>query len=753
MNNSPKNQDKKTRLFISYSRQDKTRVEALHNALSGDDELEVYLDTHDIEAGVEWKSRLEDFIRSADSILFFISPNSASSEICQWEMELAGQLNKRIVPVVIKDVANETIPDAVTKLNYVFCRKKAEFEPALVSIGQALEIDIDWIREHTRIADLAYRWEQTRNLGAQPLRGKDLEAAERWLANQPKEAPSPTEIQRRYIYESRRAATKRQRLTVTGSIAAVLIVGVLAIFAWVQRNAAIESEILAIENEKIALIEKKKAKDALDQATLTANKIVFGISDRFSRRNLSSEFHIELLEKAIDLQSTLNDMTENYSKEVLNSQSATLLKLLRIFSDNNQQFSKYESVFNDVSKKLENIDEKESLWIRRRAVYLMLLAGRFSDIGDAKKAEEYYLASLAKIRSSIEYDADDPRWMGDASLISASASAFFASIDARSDALTHSESAIQFAKLAIGINDSNTYQSYLSSAYDQHAKSLLLFGKTDEATKYLEYSVEASRIANTDGSNDVISLNSYAVSLANLGTQLLIQGNNRKSEKYFTKALEKYTMLSDITGSLHHIYNRASVASKLGSNQSELGMTEKSIESFSTMDEALRPLARYETSPNKLVGFATFYRVAGNDLSQLGEMTHAQTHYQSELKIRERIHLFDPSFENARQINLTHYNSYEKLSPTKNMCDHAIAYLKLVISTLKTDTNYDSDTARNDVEFVLSLIEKFNPTKIDLLSKQCPISKKLAIANLLDVSENMKGMQKIRNFFGALGKH
>ena len=284
--------DSKTKLFISYSRKDKLRVDQLHDALSGDDELDVFLDTHDIAAAEEWRSRLEDLIRSADTILFALSPNSIASEICQWELELAERLNKRIVPIVVKPVADKNVPPELSKLNYIFFRKKSEFQPALESIGQALKIDIDWIREHTRLADMAYRWDRANKLGAQPLRGKELEAAEQWLASQPKQAPSPTVIQRRYIYESRKTATKRQRIMVTGSIAAVLIVGVLSIFAWVQRNAAVEGE--------------RKAEAALSNAIDTANSLTIDIAKEFQDATVPASTIKKILDKSLELNKKLS---------------------------------------------------------------------------------------------------------------------------------------------------------------------------------------------------------------------------------------------------------------------------------------------------------------------------------------------------------------------------------------------------------------------------------------------------------------
>jgi len=87
----------KVEVFISYSRQDEAKVDEIYQTLSNDDDLKVYLDKHDVESAVEWQPRLEDFIRAADTIIFVISPNSISSDICQWEMELGSGLIKSTI--------------------------------------------------------------------------------------------------------------------------------------------------------------------------------------------------------------------------------------------------------------------------------------------------------------------------------------------------------------------------------------------------------------------------------------------------------------------------------------------------------------------------------------------------------------------------------------------------------------------------------------------------------------------------------
>lgn len=278
----------KIKVFISYSRQDKGQIDQLYQALLGDDELEVFLDEHDIAAAENWKTRLETLIRSADTVIFATSPASAASDICRWEVEQAVALNKRILPVILEDVPNGTVPDEIARLNYIFLRNEAEFKPALISIGEALKIDIDWVREHTRLAELAHRWDLATQLGAQPLRGKELDGAEQWLSDQPKDAPPPTEQQRRYIYQSRKAATRRQRVLVSASLAALLVVGVLGIFAWFQREAAIAGQ--------------QAAQDTLQDVTTTANILVRDLASDDVRPDVPTASYESVLTKAIELQ-------------------------------------------------------------------------------------------------------------------------------------------------------------------------------------------------------------------------------------------------------------------------------------------------------------------------------------------------------------------------------------------------------------------------------------------------------------------
>src|SRR2546426_822077 len=87
----------KLRVFISYSRDDLEFADQLDAALNACG-FDCVIDRHGISGGEEWKRRLGNLIREADTVVFVLSPTSAGSETCIWEAEEATRLGKRILP-------------------------------------------------------------------------------------------------------------------------------------------------------------------------------------------------------------------------------------------------------------------------------------------------------------------------------------------------------------------------------------------------------------------------------------------------------------------------------------------------------------------------------------------------------------------------------------------------------------------------------------------------------------------------------
>ncbi len=103
------------------------------------------------------------------------------------------------------------VPERLRRLNYIFFREGQSFARALAELATALRQDVEWIREHTRLSEVAARWQaRTRAGGAADdllLRGDDLTDATAWAARRKENAPEITALQRSYLAASESYAT------------------------------------------------------------------------------------------------------------------------------------------------------------------------------------------------------------------------------------------------------------------------------------------------------------------------------------------------------------------------------------------------------------------------------------------------------------------------------------------------------------------------------------------------------------------
>ncbi len=111
--------DDEAKVFLSYSRKDRERAQRIADVLR-ERHFGVFKDTDDILPTEEWKERLEQLIAEADTVVFLLSPQSAESEVCAWEVEHAATLNKRIAPIVIEETDSKYIPPMLARLNFIF---------------------------------------------------------------------------------------------------------------------------------------------------------------------------------------------------------------------------------------------------------------------------------------------------------------------------------------------------------------------------------------------------------------------------------------------------------------------------------------------------------------------------------------------------------------------------------------------------------------------------------------------------------
>jgi len=233
-------------LFISYSRKDKDFVRRLDESLKSRGR-EAWVDWEDIRPTEDFMQAIYGAIEGVDTFVFVLTPDSVDSVVCGREIAHAAAHNKRMVPIVARDVDADAVPEALAKLNWIFCRKSDDFEKATDTLINALDTDLEWVRGHTRLLTRAIEWESKGKNKSFVLRGDDLRAAERWLAQaSTNKEPKPTALQTEYIIASRKAATRRQQITLGAVTLGFVVAIVLAIVAFFARQEAVNQKGKAI---------------------------------------------------------------------------------------------------------------------------------------------------------------------------------------------------------------------------------------------------------------------------------------------------------------------------------------------------------------------------------------------------------------------------------------------------------------------------------------------------------------------------
>jgi len=243
-----------TDVFISYSRKDIAFARILHEALAEND-LETWIDWQNIPPSADWLTEVYEAIEQADCFIFIISETSVISEVCNLEISHAAKHNKRLIPIVVNEIEPSKVPVPLAALNWIFFQEGDHLSKPLEKLIEALKVDHDWVKEHTRYLNRALEWERQGHENSRLLRGNDLIQAEMWSADSAGKDPAPTALHIAYIAASRRSATGRQRLTLVALLGVLAVSVGLAISAWVMRNTAIQDEHVRATAESQAIAE------------------------------------------------------------------------------------------------------------------------------------------------------------------------------------------------------------------------------------------------------------------------------------------------------------------------------------------------------------------------------------------------------------------------------------------------------------------------------------------------------------------
>ena len=161
MTNSNENQER-LKVFVSYARADLELADQLVAALAAIG-FDLLIDRHAISVGEDWQERLGTLIAEADSVILLLSPKSLESDRVTWEIAESERLSKRLMPVVVKRLDSTPVPDRLRELQQIFLYAEPKqpgsgFGKGLGDLVEALNTDIDWVREHTRLGQRSTEW-------------------------------------------------------------------------------------------------------------------------------------------------------------------------------------------------------------------------------------------------------------------------------------------------------------------------------------------------------------------------------------------------------------------------------------------------------------------------------------------------------------------------------------------------------------------------------------------------------------------
>ena len=200
-------------VFISYARTDQGFARDIHAALQKVNR-DTWIDWRSIPDSAKWRAEIFAAIEAADNFVFVISPDSVKSWMCGQEVSHAFTNNKRLITILYHPVESKKLLPALAQTQWIDYPNLG-FEQTFERLIRALDTDLDWVRQHTRLFMRAAEWKANGRDNGFLLHGMELRDAIRWLEQAATiKDRKPTEIHEQYIRASEEwEAGEVQRLT------------------------------------------------------------------------------------------------------------------------------------------------------------------------------------------------------------------------------------------------------------------------------------------------------------------------------------------------------------------------------------------------------------------------------------------------------------------------------------------------------------------------------------------------------------
>ena len=288
-------------LMISYSRKDKVFVKQLYDSLvaRGFAPEDIWVDWEGIPLSADWMAEITKGIQSSNAFIFVISPDSVASDVCAKELEIAANSNKRFIPILYREPEKgSNLHPKISSHNWVFIRDEQELEKMLPALVEAINMDLDWLAQHTRLFNRAKEWESQQRNDSYLVRGKDLQDAETFISQGAAgKEPTPTPLHAEYVQAAQKfAASVRRRNRIIAAVVGIALL-ILSVFALVQWGIAEQETVRANDNANTAVAEQVRADN--NASTAVANEKIAKENEAIASENARAANALALSSEAI----------------------------------------------------------------------------------------------------------------------------------------------------------------------------------------------------------------------------------------------------------------------------------------------------------------------------------------------------------------------------------------------------------------------------------------------------------------------
>jgi hypothetical protein len=148
----------------------------------------------------------------------------------------ANSLNKRIIPILYRDVSQKNFPEPLAKVQWInFKTTDTEFDVAFRQLLLTLETDREHVEAHTYWLQKALIWEEHQYHDDLLLSSSENTKARQWLENAVDKDPHPTVKQRNLIECSTEEILFKTRLTTSyfRLLLANLLISMFFVILWI----------------------------------------------------------------------------------------------------------------------------------------------------------------------------------------------------------------------------------------------------------------------------------------------------------------------------------------------------------------------------------------------------------------------------------------------------------------------------------------------------------------------------------------